>query len=152
MDDGYLDNLDEEHDFTNNTLYYGQLHIYRQDSINVSYNLFISAPTNIAVDEEYDGESESNTISNNRLDNTSTLTNLNDAYTATGNDTCTSNFNATTGAHDCTQATYGADLKIDVWPFTDQASNALQDDYPYAGIAVTVPTAKGCTFSGVVFK
>ena len=54
-------------------------------------------------------------------------------YTETGTNNCSSNYNSTTGSHDCDQSNYGANLKIDVWPFTQQNGSTLATDYPYNG-------------------
>ena len=138
---GCFDDANEKHFITKNTFFRGggtQVQIIGQDDITFTYNLFIDPAKGKAITEEPwggNGSSPGATISNNRYDsNVLDLHDLEaDEVIESGNSGCEPNYNTATGSHNCNQTTYGANLKIDNWPFTEQDGTSIASDYPYSG-------------------
>ncbi|MBN1672139.1 MAG: hypothetical protein JXR37_13955 [Kiritimatiellae bacterium] len=55
-----------------------------------------------------------------------------DEYTESGRTTGDSGYEPATGRHNRLARNQGADLRIDLWPFTTQSGGVLAHDYPYA--------------------
>ncbi len=133
---GCVEDSDENHVVKNNTFYKGgrQIRPIRMDNVEISNNLFID-PNIYAIDREWGGCTTTDIrISGNLKDNVGKWHNLSSSeYSESGTETCNSNYNKETGLHTCDQSRYGANLRIDHWPFTDKDGRALSSDYPYSG-------------------
>ena len=77
------------------------------------------------------GTTTGNTFTSNHLDGMIALQLDFTNYTESGTTTGSSSYNSSTGWSSRLASNQGADLKISVWPFTDQAGGALQSDFPY---------------------
>ena len=144
---GVVEKAEESHVLDHNTFYLGWSSEEHSsvDNVRISNNLFIGphkAPYLIYNRWGGEGTITKTTIIDNQKHNTAAGWHdlkPEECTLVSGNVDADPSYDPATGACAGSACNPGADLRIDVWPFTRQDGSALQVDYPYGTQGTPLP-------------